>query len=96
VFFLRDDNAKFSREQKELLAKVNNMFGNLLFVSDDIGAYDAEKRELLLETYKRSDEKVLSAEYIDDDLIKVIYCKDGKNYRLILNTDTGKSTVKGL
>lgn len=37
VFFLRDHNLTFTWEQKLLLAKINNLFGRVLFVSDDAG-----------------------------------------------------------
>ena len=46
VYLLRDDNIKLSTKQKALLAQVNGLFGGLLFTSDDVGSYDAEKREL--------------------------------------------------
>ena len=46
VYLLRDDNIKLSAKQKALLAQVNGLFGGLLFTSDDVGNYDAEKRKL--------------------------------------------------
>ena len=46
VYLLRDDNIKLSTKQKALLAQVNGLFGGLLFTSDDVGSYDAEKQEL--------------------------------------------------
>ena len=46
VYLLRDDNIKLSAKQKALLAQVNGLFGGLLFTSDDVGSYDAEKRKL--------------------------------------------------
>lgn len=46
VYLLRDDNIKLSAKQKALLAQVNGLFGGLLFTSDDVGSYDAEKQEL--------------------------------------------------
>jgi alpha-galactosidase len=96
VFFLRNENAKYTREQKELLAKINSLFGNLLFVSDDIGTYDEYQRKILLKTYKKSEAKVLLAEYVDANLIKTVYSKNGKNYRLILNVETGECSQKEL
>lgn len=46
VYLLRDDNIKLSAKQKALLAQVNGLFGGLLFTSDDVGNYDAEKQKL--------------------------------------------------
>lgn len=59
VFFLRDHNLKFTWEQKLLLAKINNLFGRVLFVSDNAEEYsDAElkvlRRPLTTQTRKSS------------------------------------------
>lgn len=40
VFLLRDKNVKTDFEQRKLLAKINSVFGNLLFISDNIGEYN--------------------------------------------------------
>lgn len=56
VFFLRDGGMKkagYTMQQKRLLATVNHMFGDVLFVSDDIGEYDSEKWRFCL-THTRS------------------------------------------
>ncbi len=97
VFFLRDDGlkpAKFTMPQKRLLAKINNMFGSVLFVSDDIGAYDEEKMQILLESYKPFDGKVLGAEYVSHDEIEITYEKDGVKHVLKYNTLTGENSDK--
>ena len=97
VFFLRDDGmkpAKFTMEQKKLLAKINHMFGSVLFVSDDIGAYDDEKMQILLDSYKEFDGKVISAEYVSHDEIEIVYEKDGKRHTLKFNTLTGANSEK--
>ena len=46
VFLLRDDNIQLTDKQKKLLATVNALFGGVLFTSDNVGAYDGEKRAL--------------------------------------------------
>ena len=46
VFLLRDDNIQLTDKQKKLLATVNALFGGVLFTSDNVGAYDSEKRAL--------------------------------------------------
>lgn len=92
VFFLRDDGAKpaiFTMDQKKLLAKINNMFGSVLFVSDNIGAYNDEKLDILKQTYTKFDGKVISAEYINQDEIKIVYEKGGKKYSFTFNLLTG-------
>ncbi|MEG1529492.1 MAG: alpha-galactosidase [Clostridia bacterium] len=98
VFFLRDDGAKpakFNLEQKKLLAKINHMCGDVLFVSDNIGAYDNVKMAILLETYKRFDGKIVDAEYVEGDTIALTYVENGKKNVLTFNTITGENnTVK--
>ena len=85
VFYLRDYGAtklKFSNNQKELLAKINNMCGSVLFVSDNINDYDDDKKEKLKKYFKKFDGKILNAEYIYEDEISIIYKSDDKTKRL--------------
>ncbi|NLZ25552.1 MAG: alpha-galactosidase [Clostridiales bacterium] len=96
VFFLRDDGmrpAKYNWEQKLLLAKINNMFGNVLFVSDNIGAYDDNKRQVLIDSYKPFDGKVKMCEYVDAKHIKIEFEKGGKDFTLVYNTCTGQFSI---
>lgn len=92
VFFLRDDGMKkagYTWQQKLLLAKINHIFGDVLFVSDDIGAYDDEKLAVLFDSYKRFDGKVISAEYIDKQIIKVVYEQAGRKQMLVFDLESG-------
>ncbi|MDR3293053.1 MAG: alpha-galactosidase [Clostridiales bacterium] len=79
VFFLRDDNLKFTEEQKLLLARINNLFGGVLFVSDDVGAYDEGQLALLREAFTKKDITVLSAEFVTATDIRIVYSENGKN-----------------
>src|SRR5699024_6918480 len=36
VFLLRNTNMKMNLEKRELLAKINSLFGSLLFISDNV------------------------------------------------------------
>jgi alpha-galactosidase len=47
VFLLRDNNISLSKEQKEALATINSLFGNVLMTSDNPGDYDEERKEVL-------------------------------------------------
>ena len=64
VFFLRDHNLTFTWEQKLLLAKINNLFGRVLFVSDDAGEYSEAELEVLKETFRESDAKILDVKCV--------------------------------
>ncbi len=98
VFFLRDDGMKpaiFTWEQKKLLAKINHMFGSVLFVSDNASNYDDKKVELLLESFKKFEGRVTGAEYLDvkgEELIAIDYEENDVKKCLTYNTLTGKYT----
>ena len=96
VFFLRDNNLKFTKDQKLLLAKVNNLFGSVLFVSDNAGDYDDETTEYLKLFFKRSEAEILSAEYVTKEDVKICYIEDGKKKTLRFNVRTGKSNLKNI
>ena len=97
VFFLRDGGMKkagYTMQQKRLLATVNHMFGNVLFVSDDIGEYDSEKMEILLDAYKKFDGKIISAENIAPEIIKVVFDEGGKKQMLVFDDVKGDYIIQ--
>lgn len=97
VFFLRDGGIKkagYTMQQKRLLATVNHMFGNVLFVSDDIGEYDSEKMEILLDAYKKFDGKIISAENIAPEIIKVVFDEGGKKQMLVFDDVKGDYIIQ--
>lgn len=99
VFFLRDGGMKpadFTWEQKLLLARVNSMFGSVLFVSDDAGEYDAAKREAMLNAFRPFGGKVHRAERTSKDVIRVDYTENGVDKRLIFNLATGEYTDRAV
>ncbi len=99
VFFLRDDGMKkagYTLQQKKLLAKVNHIFGDVLFVSDNVGAYDDVKMQILLDAYRKFDGKVLSAEHIAPEILKVVYEEDGRQQMLVFDDLSGDYIVKDL
>ncbi|MFA5449603.1 MAG: glycoside hydrolase family 36 protein [Clostridia bacterium] len=94
VFFLRDFNLKFTKEQKLLLAKINNLFGNVLFVSDDIGRYKDEELEILKKAFKKSNAIIISAEFVASDTISIVYLEDGEKKKLTFDLPTGESNLE--
>ncbi len=97
VFFLRDDGMKkagYTLQQKKLLAKVNHILGDVLFVSDNVGAYDDVKMQILLDAYRKFDGKVLSAEHIAPEILKVVYEEDGKEQMLVFDDLSGDYIVQ--
>ncbi len=107
VFYLRDSNVKkydefavkksklkFTEENKEILANINNMCGSVLFVSDNVGGYDDVTLQKVKKYFTKSNAKVIDAEYIDDDNLIITYEEDNKILKLYYNNKTGKSYVK--
>ena len=82
VFFLRSDNLKLSGGQKTMLARADALLGSVFFTSDDMNAYDEEKRE----TYREL-RRLLDAENVRvrmDGMPRIEYTLDGEEQRLAL------------
>ncbi len=96
VFFLRDEPAKgsgrpavYTETQKELLATVNNMFGRVLFVSDNAGDYDEKRLSQLKGFLKRSTAAVTDAGFVSKERIRVDFTKDGAEYIMEFDLRSG-------
>lgn len=96
VFFLREKNLTFTKEQKLLLAKINNLCGDVLFVSDNAGDYSDEDIELLKKFFKKNECLITSAGFISENEIQVCYTEGEKKKILEFNLATGKSNVEKL
>ena len=96
VFFLRDRNLSFTWEQKLLLAKINNLFGRVLFVSDDAGEYSEAELEVLKETFRESDAKILDVKCVGaraDGNYEIKFIENGEEKLLYFNLFTGASNI---
>lgn len=83
---------KFTHEQKLLLAEINNLCGNVLFVSDNADDYDAEQRKLLEKFFEKTDRKIVSAEYTDKNNITIVTELHGVKVTLSFNIKNGHNT----
>lgn len=96
VFFLRDYNLTFTWEQKLLLAKINNLFGCVLFVSDDAGEYSEAELEVLKENFRESDAKILDVKCVGaraDGNYEIKFIENGEEKLLYFNLFTGTSNI---
>lgn len=96
VFFLRDHNLTFTWEQKLLLAKINNLFGRVLFVSDDAGEYSEAELEVLKKTFRESDAKILDVKCVGaraDGNYEIKFIENGEEKLLYFNLFTGASNI---
>lgn len=96
VFFLRDNNLTFTFDQKLLLAKVNNICGNILFVSDNAGDYNDETIELVKKFFTKTDAEIISVDFVTAEAVHVKFKENGKTKTLRFNMKTGKSNVKNV
>lgn len=89
VFLLRESNLKMPLSQREIIAEVNSLCGNLLFVSDDVAEYNDKQRQIFTETVTRPKAKILSASIDINDDISIDYSLNGENGNLTFNIKTG-------
>ena len=90
VFLLRDTNIKTTFEQRKLLAKLNSIFGNLLFISDDVAQYNKEQLGVLLEAFDKKQYTVSRAEFIEKNIMDIDYTVNGEAGHLKFNIATGE------
>ncbi|MBQ8063819.1 MAG: alpha-galactosidase [Clostridia bacterium] len=93
VFFLRDDNLDYSILQKLLLAKVNDICGSIIFMSDNVATYDQRALQYLKYFFEEKDYSVQLAEYESADVIRIEYTENGSAKTLRLNLKDGYSNV---
>lgn len=93
VFFLRDDNLTYSILQKLMLAKVNDICGSVIFMSDNVATYDQRALQYLDYFFTEKDHFVQMAEYESADVIRIDYTENGTAKTLRLNLADGYSNV---
>lgn len=93
VFLLRESNLKMPLSQREIIAEVNSLCGNLLFVSDDVAEYDAKQKQIFTETVTRPKAKILSASIDINDDISIDYSLNGENGNMTFNIKNGTKRI---
>ncbi len=89
VFLLRDDNMKLSFGQRKALTKINALYGSLLMTSDDIGAYDGEKKAVLEEALDLFENASPVSQTRRGDLIDVEYSLRGERRSFTYDINRG-------
>ena len=90
VFMLRDYNMHMTFEQRKLVAKINSTFGSLLFISDDVSSYGEEQKAALKETFAQKDIKIISAQFVQEDIMQAVFEEDGRLVTLKFNVRNGQ------
>lgn len=89
VFLLRDNNIKMPLSKRKIIAQVNSLCGNLLFVSDDVSTYTDEQKQIFSDTITKPKAVINNAEFIKDKIIRIDYSVNGKNESLTFDLSTG-------
>jgi len=90
VFVLRSGNHHLNKRQQYSLFLINNIFGDLLFTSDNISAYDSTAFKTYFSSFplvKRTDVKV---KVVEDNRYIVHFISGGRNYHVLLNLKNQK------
>ena len=90
VFLLRDTNIKTSFEQRKLLARVNSLFGSLLFISDNTSEYNEQQLAALYDTFENKETVIKRAELTNGNIMEVEYTENGEDKLLRFNAYTGE------
>lgn len=90
VFLLRDSNTDMNFEQRKLLAKINSIFGSLLFVSDNVSDYGNKQLDAFEDTIRKKDIKIMKAEFCRKNIICIEYTENGEYQSFQFNYKTGK------
>ena len=72
------------------------MFGSVLFVSDNAGDYNDAQRELLLETFRPFEGKIVRAERVKKHIIRVDFVEDGVEKAFTFDLRNGEYTVRAV
>ena len=95
VFFFRYSNLSFTTRQKVLLAGINHICGNVLFVSDNAAEYRGVDIDALRKVFAKSEFKVIDANYVpgsESDIV-IDLEKHGKKMQLRFDLFTGESNI---
>lgn len=88
MFLLRRNNISFTPEQQALLAKFIQLFGGVLFTSDDVSTYKPEQASLFADTL--ADTATLTDVSQEDDVLTVRYTQSDRPCTMQFNVYTGQ------
>lgn len=96
VFILRDENNKLSHDKKEVLFFVNNLFGSMIFTSDDINTYTENQLKQYYSSFPMTEKNILSV-VSDKGLYTVDFQIGKRSYAAYINVsgEFRKITLQG-
>lgn len=91
VVLIRSYNITMSARKRELIARINKIFGNLLFISDDVDRYNDEQWRVYKYLIDGATITVHEAYYLNKHDIYVRYTENGEEHTLIFDVNVGET-----
>jgi Glycosyl hydrolases family 31 TIM-barrel domain len=92
VLILRDSNNKLNFNQRNTLLIINTLLGNLLFTSDEIGAYSDEQWSEFESIFKWKNSEVSRVEDLRNDQYVIHFLHEGISWLAFCNLTNKKAT----
>jgi len=96
VFLLREENNDLTNIQKETLFIINNIFGSLVFTSDNLNHYKEDQFKLLKRLTDFSEIKDIHVKSPEPMLFDITYTGKGSPFRVIVNLNSKAVKLEGL
>ncbi|MDD3430156.1 MAG: alpha-galactosidase [Oscillospiraceae bacterium] len=91
VFFLRDERLSLTTGQKTALSTVNGLFGSLLFTSDNVGLYNAQKAQAIQDIFALKKAENIRVEKVGN-VLHITWTQSQKIHKCIIDMKTGFCT----
>ena len=88
VLLLRDENLDLTAMQKEILAQINCLCGDLIFTSDNVAGYDPTQKEQLLHLLQAEPARIQQVD-MDGEIVRLLYTRGEKNNQMSIDLSTG-------
>ena len=82
-----------SFEQRKLIAETASLFGNLLFVSDDVSTYNNNQKDCFINVTTRNKADINYVNMDNDGDISIKYTLDGEKKGYCFNINSGDKKV---
>jgi hypothetical protein len=90
---MREVNLKYTDAEKLLVADVNKIFGELPFVSDNVGEFSDKQLNFLKNAYEKSARNIELVDYIGNDTVKIYFTENGERKVWQLNWLSGENAI---
>lgn len=93
VFIIRSENNQLSKEQRITNFLVNQIFGSIVFTSDNIANYDQETMNLYLSQFPFTNKDIINID-VENNLYKVSFFINNQDYIAFINLSNSKKNYQ--